>query len=362
MYLMLKDTPVLQFDLDKGLFHVMNRELLPLRLRYIPESDNSFPTYRKGYDLLISFLSGRVLNLDRENAKKILNALKLTQSQSPLDRAKIAISVRAVSVIDCFWLKEENEKLSWNDVNVRKVSLSEAVAHIALHGSSLTIEGIPHTPELTGLGAYAKAWIRENDTLLLYKKGFRGDTESKIEVMVSRLLDKLGISHVPYELTKHENDIVCSCPCIANDELSIASFEDFEFYCNQVGKNAELEIKKMDSKHFYEMLVVDYLISNADRHGQNWGVYVDNDTGKVIGLHPLFDHNNSFDKERMKDPEGGPCISMKANKTQREAALYAIQRCNIKVSDAITRKDFLTEEQYLVFKNRAKELNIELYP
>ena len=40
-----------------------------------------------------------------------------------------------------------------------------------------------------------------------------------------------------------------------------------------------------------DMLVVDALILNTDRHLDNFGFLIDNDTGIIIGTAPLYDHN-----------------------------------------------------------------------
>lgn len=50
------------------------------------------------------------------------------------------------------------EQTMWDEVDLRK----EAVAQVSLHGTSHTLtnkgEEAVRTPELTGQGAYAKAW------------------------------------------------------------------------------------------------------------------------------------------------------------------------------------------------------------
>ena len=42
------------------------------------------------------------------------------------------------------------------------------------------------------------------------------------------------------------------------------------------------------------MCVLDALIFNPDRHYGNFGVLFDNDTYKVLGMAPVFDHNKSL--------------------------------------------------------------------
>lgn len=194
--LMLKDIPVLKFNLDNGFCEVHNKNLLPYTLRDVfTFVDKPMPAYElskiqfKNMQYITSYLARRTLNLDRENAKKLLNAFHLSQSQDNDTKVEIAIVCRGVSMIDDYWLNNENLSIKWADVNLRENHLSEIVAHIALFGKSFTITGTPHTPELTGQGAYAKAWLRKDNGIYLYKKGTKDGLESEIEVSVSNILD-----------------------------------------------------------------------------------------------------------------------------------------------------------------------------
>ena len=42
------------------------------------------------------------------------------------------------------------------------------------------------------------------------------------------------------------------------------------------------------------MHIADYILNNNDRHEQNWGFLMENETGKLIGFCPLFDHDHAF--------------------------------------------------------------------
>ena len=245
----------------------------------------------------------------------------------------------------------------WNDVNLRTNSLSETVAQVSLHGSSLTLRGIEHTPELNGQGAYAKAWKREPSGLFLYKLGSNEqDLESKIEVMVSKILDKCNVPHVHYYDAESQGRYACKCKCMTNENNAILSGMDFRSYCNVNGLNTNKEIMAIDSDNTYKMWVVDYLISNRDRHGMNWGFYYDPETLKIKGCHPLFDYNNSFDKELMKD-KNAPYLYDK-QMTMKEAAQYAIKKVDIHFFDAIEKKDFINPEYYESFIERAADLSL----
>ena len=47
-------------------------------------------------------------------------------------------------------------------------------------------------------------------------------------------------------------------------------------------------------KNFANIAVVDYLLQNTDRHDQNYGFIMDNCTGKLVSVAPLFDHNQAL--------------------------------------------------------------------
>ena len=104
------------------------------------------------------------------------------------------------------------------------------------------------------------------------------------------------------------------------------------------------------------MWIVDYLLCNRDRHGQNWGFYYDPKTMQILCCHPLFDHNNAFDTEWMQDRNAKYQFG---EMTIREAAKLAMSKVDFHFTEEITREDFITERQYNEFTERAKDLNIQ---
>lgn len=277
--LMHMDIPLININEDNGKIEVMkdNTSFLPYALR---KNDLNFENIK-------AWASRRVLLLDRENAKTLLNACDLPQD----DKYQVARVCRFISVDDCFWLRE-NDSEKWDDFNLRKNSLSNAVSQIALNGEYISLSGEITTPEFTTLGTYPKAWKREDGGLYLYKKSLKNH-ESEKEILVSEILDLLNIEHIKY-LKTDEPDI-CKCKCMADDEKSRLSFGEYQIYCKNNGIDAYQSVLEQYPIDFMKMAVIDYIIANMDRHGGNWGFWIDNKTGKITGLHPLYDHNISFD-------------------------------------------------------------------
>lgn len=374
MILMFKYIPVMGIDFDQAIYDVYNNDLLPYTMRgkfrmapsYELDSSCYGETQRriaadKNKEAVISWLSSRTILLSRANAKKIYNLFGMNQSDDPFTKAKFAIVCRAVSVLDHYWIKLEGESIQWESINPLRNPLNEIVAQVALHGTALTLQGSPVTPELTTHGAYAKAWRRHVDgNLWLHKLGANGNTESRIEVMCSNLLDKMNVEHVHYEEGTDDGKYVCMCPCITSDNLMVLPGIDFISWCNVNGLDPDSLMLQIDSDSIYKMWIVDYLISNPDRHGENWGFYCEVTNNNVVGItkcHPLWDHNNAFDIEYMRNKDAAYLF---CGMTMKQAALKAISKVDFHFTAPIERSDFITDRQYNSFKERALDLGLSL--
>lgn len=345
MYLMSKNKPIAKINFDTLQFDIIDYQLLPLALR------------GPGINILNfrDWLSERVLDISRSNAKKIINSLGLNQN----NRIEICIACKGLSLTDCYWLKTEESKDTWENVNLYKNSLSKAIAKVALTGEFVSIQGRVRTPELTGGGAYAKCWRRTKDGLYLYKTGsLQGhNNEHMVEVICSNILDKLQVEHVKYTLSKTGLYTVSKCKNMCTEDLSICSADYFIGYCNRVEKDWLQWCTQQQL--FFDMLSVDYILLNTDRHLGNWGVYIDTNTGQILKLHPLFDHNNCLyiETDIMSKVIKG--------KTLEECAKYAKSKHALNVEPLIIwlkdtkikqkfRRIFHSDKEYKALMNRIK--------
>ena len=367
MYLMRGDKKVLKFDLAEGIFEVYLPQLMPLTMRNkIIDTRNSekfsckeIGIFLNNSDIMFHYLSSRVLNLDRKNAKKILNCYDFSQSQDYRNKANIAICCRGVSLIDDFWISVDNDTYSWDSINFKHNPLDPVVTQIALLGSSLMLNGLPFTPELTCHGCCAKAWVRENDTTFLYKRSSPGGNESEIEISVSKILDCFNVNHVEYLPAEYldEREGLCKCANMTSDTLSIVSAMDV-YSCLRCNRSSFIAYCfQNDPDSIYKMCIVDYLISNPDRNLQNWGFYEDNLTGKVLKCHPLFNHDKAFDAEILNNLNGGPSQVFEGL-NQYQAALKSLENCEFKMLRKPHRNLFLNYEMYNSFMRKAVRLGL----
>ena len=157
-------------------------------------------------------------------------------------------------------------------------------------------------------GSFLKAYEDGVDGKTYFKlsnydawKGIIGH-ECVNEIIVDRLLTILGISHLPYQLIQakilidqkeYETWLCASKDFKQRGESKIAL--DAYYQAESLPNESPMDfcIRNGWESTVYEMLVVDYLILNRDRHGANMEV-LRNQRKKTIRLAPLFDHGLSL--------------------------------------------------------------------
>ena len=131
------------------------------------------------------------------------------------------------------------------------------------------------------------------------------------ELIVDRLLTILGIVHLPYQLIhadimvegKIQEVYLCASEDFkAKGESKIALDVYKERENNQTETALDFCVRMGWEEYIYQMIVVDYLILNRDRHGANIEV-LRNSRKKTLHLAPLFDHGLSLLCRCMNDSQ-----------------------------------------------------------
>lgn len=166
-------------------------------------------------------------------------------------------------------------------------------------------------------GTFLKSYEIKNGKKIYYKlsdfdllKGIVGH-ECVNEIIAGRLMDELGISHLKYDLIHADIEIegkeyrtwLCRSEDFKQRDESKIALEDY-YLANKIGHEMPMEFcSRMGWDSFIsEMLLIDYLILNRDRHGANVEV-LRNKYKRQIRLAPLFDQGLSF-VCRIHDPQG----------------------------------------------------------
>ena len=318
-----------------GLADVKNPPFCPYDL-YL-EAETDIDTRMNNLMNFYHWCASRVLTLDRQYAKEILNSIGVAQAVTDQDRAKISLSYHCVSLTDIYWVKKKTETIEFEDINLYDNPLNEAIVELSLRGKQMTVTNQELAPDLSTKGCFPKAWIRCGDHFILLKDG--GDDAVKRELLASKLCQHFDFRQVVYQEGSYAGEAVTSSRIITSKEYSIVSKMAFDIYaCNQ-GLHTIEECKRIDSETFYGMNILDYLVGNTDRHPENWGFLVDNKTNQCISLYPIMDLNQSFKSYDTID--GANCQTLYPEiKSQREAAIEAVRHVKLRQKKEIDPQIF----------------------
>jgi hypothetical protein len=360
--LLLRDDPVLTID-ENGVGAIIDHERLPWSLR---KERITFPEF-------VEWAINRTLSIGRSYAKAILNALRLSQN----NRFAVCKACRGLSLSDSYWIKQEGDNKSWAEVNLFANPLALFLTELSLSGNNINFDDGEdaywlskpegqlkiHTPELTTLGANAKGWVRAQDGLFLHKVG-------RYEIAADQILTALAIPHLTYAISTDEEikpylsaerqqwltgvgEVVVKSRIFTSEAKAMVTFEEFRIFCENFGLNPFTEASAIDREAYLAMQVVDYIISNDDRHEQNWGFFMDNDTGRMVGYVPLFDHDHAFSTRR----------AILSQTTDRPIALFdaavVAQKelgCELGGILAMDCPPFLTGEKWQAVRERTERL------
>ena len=296
--LMNKDIEVLKFIKpesvleDISVLQVYRQDLLPYRIKY-------------NIDLLDTWLRERPVPTNREHIEKLLESVGITQ----YDHIELLEINSGCSLNDTYWIKEDNSNsdYNYNKDNFNSVSLyrgfKDSLGLVSFFGNTSTLGGRLKTPEVTTQGMLGKAWRIINGNIKLYKAGTTGyanaGLEPFMEVIASKVADILGVNHIPYKLDSWRGKVCCVCDLFTSEDIGYLPMA--EFLKAEIGETTKWTYKTL-SKHLSseqmekinDMIVFDYIIENTDRHFNNFGFMIDNNTREIIDIAPLFDHGMSL--------------------------------------------------------------------
>ena len=334
---------------------IINEQFMPYDL-YLDEKEADFNIDIRLNNLnnFYHWCASRVLSLDRKYAKEILNSIGAAQAITDRDRADISLSYHCVSLTDVFWVKKRGEIATFQQLNLYDNSLNEAVVEISLKGRQMTVTNQELAPDLSTKGCFPKAWIRDEEGFRLLKDGDEDAVER--ELLASRICQCFDVKQVKYEEYYFEGERVTQSSLVTSKRYSMVSKMAFDVYaCNHDLNTIEV-CKALDSETYYGMNILDYLTGNTDRHPENWGFLIDNDTNIYISLYPVMDFNQCF--LSYDDLDGANCQAVLPERmTQREAAVEAVRKIGLRQVKEIDMSIFGSRKKEAeMFRKRLAEL------
>lgn len=262
-FVMMGDAPVAKFE---------EGELLWL-------DEGKAPYAIKRSRSLLPFLSLRVIDISRTNARLLKKAFAIHEEESHF----LSLYAYAASISDNYWFKPLHSKLKYKDVTFD----SDAFSDIALKGDTSFFPNRAHlTPELTTGGSFEKGWKKIDGEWWLYKCGSKKEIFSE---MLSYELAKLFL--LPSAVYEVDGDYIRS--------LNFAGENNYEPMAALFGQDDSYETIYSGLKEFPDAIKEEYLsmiffdawVNNVDRHNENCGFLRDAKTGDLLSLAPNFDNN-----------------------------------------------------------------------
>ena len=240
-----------------------------------------------GYTNLTDFLERRKAPKHRAHIAELLRQYGCQELDGYLD------VTHALSLNDTFWVKRVDSPLKWEEVSLYRNPFNEVISEAAFDGSLSSSTFSSTSPEFSTDGQYAKCWMREGDTIWLYKTGGVFGMEPLSEYLASQLAACLCSDAVTYDLGFYHGVLISKCQLFTSETFGLAK--------------AAVLTKDRTIDAFRRMCILDALILNTDRHSGNFGVLYQNDTMQVQKMAPVFDNNRSLlfdlDDDQLKNAE-----------------------------------------------------------
>lgn len=287
--LMYKKEPVVSFMRDNNgsfvkIFEVMQPALLPLCFQQ-----------EVTLEKMQNWVNKRVIPAKRDGNEPVIKRFG----------PRALRNKNLFSLTDQYWLRCRNDE-KWEHLNFFTNPYPADVGNMFFSPWLVDEANYDtHSPDITTNGLVKKRWIKEKNENYLIKSGnkaFHQDPTS--EVMCSLIMNRIcSVPFVSYTLCTDGLMFCSKCKCFIdeNTEFVPASYiyhtlekrKEESIYTHLLRVCEYFEIPDA-KKSIDQMILIDALCWNKDRHLGNFGFIRNVNTRKFVGPAPLFDFGNAF--------------------------------------------------------------------
>ena len=288
-YLMNKDNVVLTFQPER-------RSVLSDGVTFVSDKPDGKLPY--GFDSITAWIESRKAYKHNPYLKRVMERLKCEDNEGFIRLT------HAAGINDSFWIKRDDEDITWKDVSLFQNPFSEIISRLAFDEKGLYRGNSSlMSPELTCEGSFRKCFRKEiekgefGSDIFIYKRGgaIGAGIEPYCEILASEIARIITPSSVRYELGTLHGVPSSKCNIFTNEDVGYASFAKLHSKRVYTFNDAVDFFEKNGCEQaFRELLTVDSLCFNQDRHSGNYGMVYNNDDMTIIGMSPVFDMNLSM--------------------------------------------------------------------
>ena len=276
----------------------------------------------------------RAIPDSRKGIRQVLSRLSEATSQS------LMLSSYGLSLTDHYWIQPVGQELYWKDLNFYENDFTDELGDILTDSerSRSGSDGISKlSPSVSVNGDMKKKWIIRGGRRYLLKVNPSYHSQQAVnEVIAGKLHERLGWkNYVSYEVgtihisgrkypcslspmfTSVETEFVSAYQIVAAYKVS----NDVSLYEALIRQAVSLGADEKEVRAFLEyMILTDFILTNTDRHLNNFGFIYDPRQHRLSGMAPLFDTGNSLFYDYDVIPHGGNLLDIPVNSfSKREA-------------------------------------------
>ena len=332
---------------------------------YNPEHLPVAVTCKKGIvdrAALNEWWTDRSIPASRSGVKEALETLNIPNTKMLISRCY------GLSLSDQYWVKPEHSDLEWKNINFFDNPFSEDIGDVLLGKPKKEFDFDFSSPDNTSDGFLKKRWKIINGKRCLVKSGSPPFVQQPFnEVIASIIMKALNVDHVDYKLIWDEETPYSVCEDFITPDTELVSAwrvmqtrkkdNNTSIYQHYINCCEAFRIGDIRQK-LDEMIVVDFLIANEDRHQNNFGLLRNAETLEWIGAAPIFDSGSSLGYDKLTNQiKSGKNITCKPFKKTHEEQLRLVtsfdwidfdklRDCEDEIRDVLAQsRDYLDDER-----------------
>jgi hypothetical protein len=296
-----KNIDIVEVNIDEkthtidNILEIADKKYLPVEIDGINSTSDNL--------LMNKWLMNRGIPNSREGIDIVLRKLSISDTNA------LMLLSYGLNLTDHYWICPKNKNIDWNEINFIENTFSEDIGNILFETINQNRKANLFSPDSSLNGMLKKRWKIIDGKRYLVKGGTSDIQQEPFnEVIASKIMERLDIDHVSYDLIQYDGKYYSICECMIDKDTellsadyvlhylkkpeNINSYEHYINTCEKMGiKNARSELEKM--------IMIDYVIANTDRHHNNFGIIRDANTLNWIKLAPIYDSGTSLWNTRL---------------------------------------------------------------
>lgn len=264
-----------------------------------------------------------------DTRKGIQQALKILREETS---QSLMLAAYGLSLTDHYWMQPVSKELYWRDINFFENDFSDELGNLLTDTGRIDVDDhiSRFSPASSVNGEMKKKWIIRDHTRYLLKINTNNYGQQAVnEKIATRLHERLEWrNYVPYEITGTKIDGE-EFPCSLNalftslDTELVSAYQlirnykvpnDLSEYEAIIRLATEYGLDELEVRRQLEYTILtDFILSNTDRHYNNFGFLYNSEKHTLIKMAPVYDTGNCLFYNEDPVPVKSGLLNVKVN-------------------------------------------------